>query len=367
MIKSIELKNFQSHKNTKLLFDKGVNVIIGSSNDGKTAILRALNWSLNNRPSGLSLLSYWDRDKKGKPIKGQEVNVEFFEEDIIISRKRNDKFNGYEIQHIDNIEKIEAIGTDVPEQISELFNLSEVNLQRQFDAPFLLSESAAEIARSFNKIIKLDAIDRILSNAENQRKKNNQEIVFTEEEIKRTTEQLDRFKWIKDAKAKIETAKRREQRLREKEEKYSKIERLLNQFDDVAELLNVLPDKPLLEKVQNKIQEIEDIEARISIKRSNLSFFHSLVSKVKSKTEEIEKYKKINFEKVDILIKNIMVLKSKLDEKQGKKNNLNSILVNFGTHSSSIAIYNMQIENIKLQMPDLCPYCGNKINNEKSL
>lgn len=55
MIKSIELKNIQSHENTRLDFDKGINVIVGSSNNGKSAILRGLYWARYNRPLGCRL------------------------------------------------------------------------------------------------------------------------------------------------------------------------------------------------------------------------------------------------------------------------------------------------------------------------
>ena len=40
----IEIVNFQSHANTKLNFDEGVNVIIGPSDSGKTAVIRAMKW-----------------------------------------------------------------------------------------------------------------------------------------------------------------------------------------------------------------------------------------------------------------------------------------------------------------------------------
>ena len=68
MISGLLLKNFQSHKKTILHFHPGVNAIIGKSNSGKTAILRALYWIIYNRPSGISFVSFWNRDKKGNPI-----------------------------------------------------------------------------------------------------------------------------------------------------------------------------------------------------------------------------------------------------------------------------------------------------------
>jgi len=52
MIKYLQIQNFQSHKDSLLEFDPGVNVIVGSSDSGKTAVIRALRWLVWNRPSG---------------------------------------------------------------------------------------------------------------------------------------------------------------------------------------------------------------------------------------------------------------------------------------------------------------------------
>src|SRR5665647_764854 len=62
MIKSLEIHNVQSHKDTFLEFDPGVNVIIGSSDSGKTAILRAIKKVVFNRPLGDSFISNWAKE-----------------------------------------------------------------------------------------------------------------------------------------------------------------------------------------------------------------------------------------------------------------------------------------------------------------
>ena len=65
MIDKISIKNFQSHPNTELELDPGINVITGSSDNGKTSIFRALYWIIYNRPSGNSFISNWIKDEKG--------------------------------------------------------------------------------------------------------------------------------------------------------------------------------------------------------------------------------------------------------------------------------------------------------------
>lgn len=51
-IKKVIIENFQSHKYTELDFDEHLNVIVGPSDQGKSAIIRGIKWALFNEPSG---------------------------------------------------------------------------------------------------------------------------------------------------------------------------------------------------------------------------------------------------------------------------------------------------------------------------
>ena len=85
MIKNLHIKNFQSHEDTFLEFHPSVNIIIGSSDSVKTAIIRALRKVVWNRPSGDSLRSHW----------GGESRIELSGEDwkIIWSKDKMDMYS----------------------------------------------------------------------------------------------------------------------------------------------------------------------------------------------------------------------------------------------------------------------------------
>ena len=51
-IKSVRMINFQNHRETYYKLTDGLNIITGSSDNGKTACARALNFALNNIHSG---------------------------------------------------------------------------------------------------------------------------------------------------------------------------------------------------------------------------------------------------------------------------------------------------------------------------
>lgn len=125
MIESVKLKNFQSHKENTFSFTKGVNAIVGPSDSGKTAILRALRWLIWNRPLGDAFRSDW----------GGDTEVTVTVDGQLITRYKHDNKHGYKIGKID----LKAIGTDVPEEVSTILNIDEINLQQQFDKTISIS------------------------------------------------------------------------------------------------------------------------------------------------------------------------------------------------------------------------------------
>ena len=180
MIKSITLKNIQAHKNSKLEFDKGINAIIGSSNNGKSSIIRALNWNRYNRPLGIdNLASHWIVDDKGNLKEEMSVTIENDFGTVVRKRTKNEN------QYIVNDKELNVVKSDVPVEVEQTLNLSETNIQNQQDSPFLLSETSGKVAEYFNRIVRLDIIDKVLSNTESKRRKTKQNLESSEKEIEK--------------------------------------------------------------------------------------------------------------------------------------------------------------------------------------
>jgi len=306
MISSLILRNFQSHKKSTLNFSPNVNAIIGHSNSGKTAILRGLFWAIYNRPSGLSFISYWNRDKKGNPLKSTSAQIT--NENNSIKRIRNPDLNGYKIN--DDI-TLEAIGMDVPEQVEKILNIGEVNIQRQMDAPFLLSESASEVARFLNKEIRLDLIDKILNNAESKRRKYNQDIKQYEAEIISIEKELETFVILDEA------------------------ERLNNQLNEV---------EILAESIEDKIDGLETLNADY-----------------KKYVKIIQNHLKIPFKNIEETIEQLDEIKKEEKELLDNIENLNDCLENYNAEVQKIKENSALIEKLEKQMPDTCPICGGKL------
>lgn len=149
----VKLVNFQSHTSTTLDLRPGVNVLVGSSDSGKSAVVRALGLVVFNRPSG----DAWCRRHGAEDDTSVTVSTDA---EVAVRRVRG-KVNEYQIKAKGGDPKsLKAVGTDVPQPVAEALNLNELNLQRQGDRHFLLAESPSETARTLNEIAGLEEIDK---------------------------------------------------------------------------------------------------------------------------------------------------------------------------------------------------------------
>jgi exonuclease SbcC len=148
-LKRVILENFQSHRYTELLLAPTVTVFIGESDQGKSAIVRALRWLLYNKPQGADFI------RVGADY--CRVSTEF-DDGLVISRERRGKTNRYEIRRPgQDLLVLEGFGRDVPAEVEELTAVRalklegaafELHIAHQLDPPFILRETPAVRARA---------------------------------------------------------------------------------------------------------------------------------------------------------------------------------------------------------------------------
>lgn len=96
-----------------------------------------------------------------------------------IRRERNGNENLYWMDG----EEYKAFRADVPPQIVEALNLSEINFQSQHDAPFWFNLTPGELARELNKIVDLEVIDQVMSSLASRIRKAKAEREVVEERL----------------------------------------------------------------------------------------------------------------------------------------------------------------------------------------
>jgi len=248
MIESIRIKNFQSHEDTILRFSSGVNVIVGSSDSGKSAILRAMIWVAQNRPSGDSFMSWGQK----------ETSVTLGVDHLQVTRSKGSSKNEYRIEGQEMDQVFTAFGQDVPDDISRILGIEDLNIQRQMDAPFLLSDSSGEVARRLNSVVNLDKIHTSLSNIAAIKREETRELSFVEEEQSRAQEETRQYSWIPDFEAKLGVASHAFQSLKGVSLKLSESRSLLDDWRGLATQLE-------------KFDETERLAARVDKAMSHLS------------------------------------------------------------------------------------------------
>lgn len=342
MIKSITIKNIQSHKDSVLNFSDGINTIIGSSNNGKSAILRALYWVLYNRPLGTDVLaSHWCVNDKGLT---DDMEVIIRNKDNVVCRRRNKNDNQYIVDEM----VLNVVKSDVPDEVKRLLKLSDTNVQKQLDEPFLLSNSSGEVARYFNNIVRLDMIDKVLSNAESKKRKNKSDIENLSDLIKNQELKLNEFEWMEEADRLI-----------------SKIETLQSKLDKINQ------DKSLL---TNELINLKKFQKN---KQNNFEHEVKLLSKIEELNQQINNLKKESLSLKESIseFKNVKVFPDFSKEKKKietindlKKSDIPQEVINLvhdlemiSNLSKLINSNSKKINDLKSDLPETCPICGGKL------
>lgn len=141
---NIDLRNFQSIGDASLSFEPGVNLIVGQSNSGKTAILRAVSAVITNPTRGKYFI------KKG--TKSSEVCINFDGNEI--DWKRTPADSSYEI----NGETYKKTGRN---NLFDLFSENGfvrddsgniMNIEGEWDLPFPFDRTPSELFKLFENI-----------------------------------------------------------------------------------------------------------------------------------------------------------------------------------------------------------------------
>lgn len=270
VIKEIKIENFQSHRSTNLKFNSGLNIITGPSDNGKSAIVRALRWVLYNEPLGDDFIRVGASRCRVGILLGNGYRV---------IRERSNKENRYIIVDPAGEKEIyTGFGTKVPQEVITAHRMPKVtldddledtlNLDYQLSGPFLLNDSGSTRAKAIGQLTGVHIIDSAikgvaidLRRAQSEKKKELNEIEAIDEKLKdyqdlpqlkkEITRKNKLLKDIKRIKAKLD----KQQSLQKEWEKVKK---------EQAQLQKTLSKLDQLEKVEKLYQQITETRKRLS-------------------------------------------------------------------------------------------------------
>jgi AAA15 family ATPase/GTPase len=356
MIKSLTIQNFQSHENTELTFHRGVNIIVGNSDGGKTACIRALRWVIWNRPSGSEIRSTWGGETR--------VQLETEEGIIIRSKDRVDKYTlNTSLPRKDIIRKnltFKAFGTSVPEEISRFLNINEINLQQQLDSPFLLSETSGAVATHWNKVARLDKIDLSTQNTNSWIRTIKQDIDAGTKQQAEWNVELKQFDHLEKFEAEVEILEEMNKRWLSKILNKNSLDKLIRSINHN----NILIDntKPLLELEEplNKTLGWIDEKEGLKINKENIE---ENIYDIQEIEKKIEEQKELII--IEIPVNNLLKLYKDKNTLNSQRNllfkaisSLRSISTRLKTAEAEKAGLQAKFEKV---FPSVCPLCGTKI------
>lgn len=283
MIKQLNINHFRSISKASLEFVEGVNVLVGLPDAGKSNVLRSLSWVLNNRPLGKRMLS----DFADKPC--------FVE--AIFNDKKTNKIGLFKSKtsskYFFNDKELNAVGSNVPEEILSAANMTELNFQRQLDQPFLITLSAGETAKVFNRITRLDKSDEVVSmittdiNSTNKKLKQS---IIEKERIEKSISELGDIDQMEEDIDSIEKLNNKLQNLFEDIDHVrniiSNIKSIQDQNNCFEEELKIKTSK--FEAMKKDYEKLLDIEINIKTAGNDISGLSSLINKVLNSKKELE-------------------------------------------------------------------------------
>ena len=190
MLQKVILENFQAHEYSEIEFTEGINVISGASDQGKSSVIRAIRWVLENRPSGFAF--------KREGCEGSTRVTLIFDTGKIV-KTRSETENNYKVYKTGSKKPIEfkALRSDVPEEVREISQFGPYNIQYQFGSSFLLDDSPGEVAKKINNLSGVTIIDDILKETNSRIRQEKAKETATKELLADLKKQKAGFKNLK--------------------------------------------------------------------------------------------------------------------------------------------------------------------------
>ncbi|NLV15733.1 MAG: AAA family ATPase [Syntrophomonadaceae bacterium] len=263
-IKKLRLRNFQSHRETDFEFDPGLNIIVGPSDQGKSAIIRAMRWLIYNEPRGSGFI------RSGETR--CQVRMEM-SNGVVVERIRDDsaRINRYHLE-IEGQEPLvfERFNKEVPLEVRQALGMEklvidrdrsvEINLAGQLEAPFLLEESGGTRSKILGRMANLHIIDAAQREALRDVSQASQEINRLNEDIAALDEQLAEYDDLEDQIIRLQQLESLLVTLKAREEELHTLEALLARLKQTdQELAEVETTMDRLEKVDEVVAGYQQV------------------------------------------------------------------------------------------------------------
>jgi DNA repair exonuclease SbcCD nuclease subunit len=296
-ITRIIMKGFQSHEDSTIDFGPGLNAIIGPSDSGKSAIIRALRFVLYNVPRGTDFI------RQGNQASDfVSVRVEFSNQTALERSRTRESAGSYIIESNGSRQTLQGFSNNVPVDVANIHQMpqlqltkdleSSLNIGFQLDPPFLIGESPSNRATIIGQLTGVNLVDAALKEINKDVLTGTRDMKLYSEQMDQITQKLKGFVDLPYLKQDITTMNGLIERLDESIKLKDELISLKDDEDAYYTAGNVLFDEALaLSKIEMLVPKLDKLEIlernRVELLQLRNDYDKLLIEEVQLNTEDI--------------------------------------------------------------------------------
>lgn len=314
IIEELTLKNFKSHKNSKIDFNEGITVILGQNGAGKSTLLEAIRFALFKKVDGNI------QDMVRKPVDAQDdvstmmVKLKFKHNNIQyeIERIKKRSSSSSTIRRLSGDKTVQITNGEkqVTEEIEKIIGVDKNSFLnavyiRQGEITSLIDKTASDRKELISKLLNLDNLEKSWKNMINITKEYENKIELNDRLLANKEDLLKKEKENTESTVKITEELQTDEKLKEE---------LTNTLKELEKEVESLNQKK--EKYEKNNVQIESLNKTIEETKIQLNKEETLLKTIEAKEAE---NKSIEKEILKLpLFKDFVEIKDKYDDKRAK-------------------------------------------------
>jgi exonuclease SbcC len=341
----VKLENFQDHKDSTVDLVNGINLIVGSSDAGKSAVLRAINFVFHNNLKGDSFIRHGCSECKVTVV---------FSDGVEVTRIKGTDVNSYHLKDAEgNNHSFPKVGTAVPDEIKKQLGQPPLDDKKrpisyadQMANLFLVDLSPTDLPRTLSELTGIQNLQTAAELLSKNARSYDRVIKDKNETIDKLKIKLGDYEFVDND---LESIEGIESKLVDIN---SKIDKANNARTFVASYNKIVQEAKSLKK---KI----DLDSKLSKLNDKFKSLETLSKKVSASKQIIKTYKVFAVEHNSLKAKIEELKKFRCDQNIAKFKDINAITNKINSASKFMKSYNL----IQIEQNDLV----NNIDSEKTI
>ena len=369
LIETVELTNFQSHRHV-ILSMGDLTVFTGSSNSGKSSVLRALTALVRNDAVG-DYITHGESFLKVKVTLDCGTSVEWV-------KGKNE--NSYRITWPDGGESyFQKVGADVPDEVKEVLKLSpivmeggqkaQVNIHEQLEAPFLIQDTPGHVAKVFGELTSASKLYTAVSEGIKQINRAKATKKVRKGDLEELETQLEGYQLLEqqvdlaeNARIKVDLAKGIEQQSEQASKIASEIAEKTEAISTVGHQIEVLQpimavDFDELDRISASIQEVDNRKFSITALSGNIRTMELVIENLEGLSELPDLDEISNMGET---VASLTVISQSISSLDARISDAEEAI---STLSKGLAAVDKKIEEAYTHL-DSCPSCGQDLTDD---